>query len=83
MDQKLLEAILSKNLNQATPWLQRILIRTFPYHFTVHYIPGHINQLPDCFSRVGTQKDNIKLPKLHLYQITIQLNARSDNLNQI
>ena len=34
-DQKPLEAILSKSLNQATPRLQRILIRTFPYHFTV------------------------------------------------
>ena len=29
-DQKPLEAILSKSLNQATPRLQRILIRTFP-----------------------------------------------------
>ena len=34
-DQKPLEAILSKSINQATPRLQRILIRTFPYHFTV------------------------------------------------
>ena len=42
-DQKPLEAILSKSLNQATPRLQRILIRTFPYHFTVCYIPGVTN----------------------------------------
>ena len=34
-DQKPLEAILSKHLNQSTPRLQRILIRTFPYSFTV------------------------------------------------
>ena len=34
-DQKSLEAILSKGINQATPRLKRILIRTFPYHFTV------------------------------------------------
>ena len=34
-DQKPLEAILSKGINQATPRLHRILIRTFPYHFTV------------------------------------------------
>ena len=33
--QKPLEAILSKSLKQATPRLQRILIRTFPYNFTV------------------------------------------------
>ena len=43
MDQKPLEAILSKSINQATPKLQRILIRTFPYHFTMRYIPGLTN----------------------------------------
>ena len=32
-DQKLLEAIISKSLNHATPQLQRILNQTFPYHF--------------------------------------------------
>ena len=49
-DQKPLEVILSKSLNQATPQLQRILIRTFPYTFTVRYIPGTTNQLADCLS---------------------------------
>ena len=39
-DQKPLETILSGSLNQATPRLQRILIRTFPYNFNVHYLPG-------------------------------------------
>ena len=48
-DQKPPEAILSKSLNQTTPRLQNILIRTFPYHFTVHYIPGVTNQLAHCF----------------------------------
>ena len=69
-DQKLLEAILLKSLYQAAPRLQRILIRTFPYNFTVCYIPGVTNQLADCLSRLGDQKDTIKLPKLHIYQIT-------------
>ena len=49
----------------------------------VHYIPGPTNQLADCLFRLGTQKDTIKLPKLHLYQITNQLNARSNSLNQL
>ena len=75
-DPKPLEAILSESLNQATPWLQWILIRSFPYHFTVCYIPGPTNQLTDCLSRLGTRNNNIKLPKL-------QLNARSDSLNQL
>ena len=80
---KPLEAILSKSLNQATPRLQRILIRTFPYNFTVCYIPGVTNQLSDCLSQMGDQKDSIKLPKLQVYQITQQLPARSDILHQL
>ena len=77
------EAILSKSLNQATPWLQRILIQMFPYHFTVCHILGPTNQLVDCLSRIGTPNDNIKLPKIHIYQITNQLKARSDTLKQL
>ena len=46
--QKPLETIISRSLNQATPCLQRILIRTFPYNFTVRYLPGLKNQLADC-----------------------------------
>ena len=66
-DQNPLEAILSKNLNQAMPQLQRILIQTFPYHFTVCHILGPMNQLANCLSRLGNQNDNIKLTKLHIY----------------
>ena len=74
---------LSKSINQATPRLQRILIRTFPYHFIVQYIPGLTNQLADCLSHLGGQKNTIKLPKLYAYQIKSQLCARSDSLQQI
>ena len=52
-DQKPLEAILSRSLNQATPRLQCILIRTLPYHFMIRYIPGAKNLLADCLSRLG------------------------------
>ena len=82
-DQKPLEAILSRSLNQATPQLQCILIRTLPYNFTVRYIPGPKNLLADCLSRLGDQKDTIKLPKLHIYQISHQLPARNDSLQEI
>ena len=47
------------------------------------YIPGLTNQLANCLSQLGGQKDTIKLPKLYLYQITKQLNTRSDSLNQL
>ena len=63
--------------------MQRVLIQTFPYHFTVHHILGPTNLLANCLSRLGTQNDNIKLPKLHIYQITNQLKARSDTLKQL
>ena len=75
-DQKPLEVVLSKSLNQATPRLQRILIRTFPYHFKIRYIPWVNNQVAGCLSRLGVQKDSIALPKLHIHQITSQLKAR-------
>ena len=82
-DQKLLEVILSKSLNQVTPRLQRILIRTFPYHFKVRYILGQTNHVADCLSRLGFQKDSISLPKLQVNQITSQLKARSNSLQNI
>ena len=82
-DQKLLEAILSRSLNQATPRLQCILIRTLPYNFTVRYIPGPKNQLADCLSRLGYRKDSIKLPRLHVHQILQQLPTRSDKLQEL
>ena len=82
-DQKPLEAILSRSLNQVTLQLQHILIRTLPYNFTVRYIPGPKNLLADCLSRLGDQKDTIKLPKLHVYKISHQLPARSHSLQEI
>ena len=81
--QKPLEVILSKSLNQATPRLQQILIRTFAYHFTVRYILVITNQFADCLSHLGGQKDSIKLPKLQVHQITSHLNARSDSSQEI
>ena len=42
-----------------------------------------MNQLADCLSRLGNQNDGIKWPKLYIYQITSQLKARSDTLNQL
>ena len=82
-NQKPLEGILSRILNQATPRLKHIFIRSLPHNFTVCYIPGPKNQLADCLSRLREQKDAIKLPKLHVYQISQQLTARSDKLQEL
>ena len=62
-NQRLLEAILSKGFNPATPRLQRILIRTFAYNFTFEYIteilkplvskfPHHINSTQDFVEQI-------------------------------
>ena len=59
------------------------MIRTLPYNFTVRYIPGPKNLLADCLSRLGNQEDTIKLAKLHVYQISHQLPARSESLQEI
>ena len=49
-DQKPLEVTASKSINQAILRLQRILFRTFLYHFTVQHMPGLTNQISDCLS---------------------------------
>ena len=53
-----------------------------PYDFTVQYIKGSTNQIADCLSRLGCQKDKIQLPKLKIHAITMQLPATGDRLNQ-
>ena len=50
---------------------------------TVKYIPSSTNQSSDCLSQLGGQNDTIKLPKLHIHQMTSQLSAISDSLNQM
>ena len=82
-DQKPLEVILSKSLNSATPRLQRLLIRTFAYSFTVQYIKGENNQLADCLSQLVCMKDNISLPKLKMNFTESFLHAKLDTLQEI
>ena len=49
----------------------------------MQYLPGLTNQLADCLSQLDGQKDTIMLHILYVYQITNQLGARSDSLQQI
>ena len=82
-NQKPLEAILSKSLNQATPRLQHILIRTFPYHSQSQVYPRHNKPCDRLSIQTRIQKDTISLPKLHVNQITSQLKARSNSLHNL
>ena len=77
-----LETILAKSLTEAMPWLQWLLICTFPYDFRVWYIKGSTNQLADWLSWLGCQKDKIQLPKLKVHASTKQLPVTADILNQ-
>ena len=43
---------------------------------------GSTNQLADCLSQLGCQKDKIELLKLKIHAITRQLHATADRLNQ-
>ena len=82
-DQKSLESILARSLNEATPRLQRLLIKASAYNFSVEYIPGQTNQVADCLSQLGCIKDNIVLPKLRVNAITQQLSNPDDIIQDI
>ena len=69
-NQKPLQAILSKSLVEATPWMQRLLLPTIPYDMAVEYIKDETNFIADCLSRAPVAKDTIKLPVLQVNQIT-------------
>ena len=74
---------LSKSLHQATPRLQRILIRSFPTRLLSDIFQEQQTNLQTACPHLGNQKDTIKLPKLQVNQITKQLQARSDSLQQL
>ena len=57
--------------------------QNFCLPLTVRYITGVTNQFADCLMWLGGQNDSIKLPKLHIFQITSQLHARSDSLQDL
>ena len=83
MDQNTARGNTFKELEPCNTIIAKNPHTNIPIPFTVHHITGPTNQLADCLLRLGNQKDNIKLPKLYVYQITSQLRARSDTLNQL
>ena len=69
-DQKPLESILARSLNEATPRLQGLVIKASAYDFNVEYIPGPTNQVLDCLSHLGCIKYNIVLLRVRVNAIT-------------
>ena len=82
-DQKPLQAILSKSLVEATPWMQRLLLPTIPYDMAVEYIKGETNLIADCLSRAPVPKDTIKLPILQVNQITAHARCTQDRIDRL
>ena len=82
-DQKPLQAIHSKSLVEATPWMQRLLLPTIPYDMTVEYIEGETNFIADCLSRAPIAKDTIKLLILQVNQITAHARCTQDRIDRI
>ena len=69
-DHKPLESIHKKNLANAPPRLQRMLLRLQPYDFKLVYKPGSQVALADGLSRINPQK-----------QPTIELNSTIHTIN--
>ena len=82
-DQMPLESILNKSLLEASPQMQRLLIKTVPYDMTVKYIQRVTNVVADCLSNVPIALDKIQLPIQQGHGITEQLKCTADNLHQI
>ena len=73
-DHKPLENIQNKNIAQAPPKLQRMLLRLQPYDAQILYKPGKEMRIPDYLSRTQpTQGEEIELDlTIHTVDITVQ-----------
>ena len=73
-DQKPLENMQNKNIAQAPPRLQRMLLRLQPYDAQILYKPSKEMRIPDYLSRTQpTQGEEIELDlTIHTVDITVQ-----------
>ena len=65
-DHKPLSQISRKNLSQAPPRLQRMLMELQPYTFDLLYKPGKLVVIADCLSRLGLSPDPEFKPDLEV-----------------
>ena len=77
-DQKPLVSILGHSLLEASKTMQRLLMKTIPYHFDVEYIKGSTNVIADCLSHAPITTDSIHLPILQVNLVTQSLRCTPD-----
>ena len=80
-DQRPLVSILSKNLLEALPRMQWLLMKTVPYDMTVKYIPGTTNTVADYLSRVPIKTHTIQLPFYKYTELQITSDAQLTDSN--
>ena len=79
-DQKPLVSILGHSLLEASKTMQRLLMKTMPYHFDVEYIKGSTNVIADCLSHAPITTDSIHLPILQVNLVTQSLRCTPDKM---
>ena len=79
-DQKPLVSILGHSLVEASKTMQRLLLKTIPYHFDVEYIKGSTNVIADCLSCSPIATDSIPLPILQVNLVTRSLSCTPDKM---
>ena len=77
-DQKPLVSILGHSLLEASKTMQRLLMKTIPYHFDVEYIKGSTHVIADCLSHVPITTDSIHLQILQVNLVTQSLRCIPD-----
>ena len=86
-DQRPLVSIFKKHMLQISPRIQRIAIRTWPYTFTMEWIPGKENLIADALSRVSPEEstdETIQLPILTVNFLSISISRMGeDDLRQL
>ena len=79
-DQKPLVSILGHSLLEASKTMQRLLMKTVPYHFDVKYTKGSTNVIADCLSHAPITTDSIHLPILQINLVTQSLRCTPDKM---
>ena len=79
-DHKPLESIFKKNVSQAPPRLQRMLLRIQPYDVDIQYKPGRDIPVADALSRAPIPGDEIPDLDIIVHEVT---NVTESRLEQI